>query len=69
MKRSWNGIFDWQKWQVKNRKQKVENTIIKLVPPWVSNKKIEDSPQSEEKGDENKKMNGEFIKEELDRAI
>lgn len=59
LKKSWNNM-DWHKWQIKSRKQEVENTVTKLALPWVSNKRREDISQLEEKKIENKKLNKEF---------
>lgn len=38
LKKGWTKI-DWNKWQTKIREQEIENTVNKLAPAWVNNKK------------------------------
>lgn len=66
IKKSWNKV-NWNKWQTKNRTKIIEESIDKLAPPWVNNKKSSISEKEIIK--ENKKFNQELTKEEFDRAI
>lgn len=64
LKKSW---INWNKQQINNRTQAIEETINKVVPPWVNNNKIGYDNQNA-KMDKNK-LNSELTFDEMNRAI
>lgn len=67
IKKGWNKV-EWNKWQIKDRKQEIEKTIKKLAPPWVSSERENKNTMNriEEKVEE---LNKNFTVSELNRAI